>query len=46
MALKLPPNGIHVVVGDASAQFLSNGIAPTVYKDMANRDDDHPPRPF
>ena len=40
------PGGILVVAGDAGVHFLSNGIDLTVYKDLADRDDGHPPGPF
>jgi hypothetical protein len=36
------PGGIHVVMGDASVQFLGNAIDLTVYKDLADRADGHP----
>jgi prepilin-type N-terminal cleavage/methylation domain-containing protein len=38
--------GIQVVMGDGSVQFLNNGIDLTVYKDLADRDDGHPPAPL
>jgi prepilin-type N-terminal cleavage/methylation domain-containing protein len=40
------PGGIHVLLGDASVQFLSNSIDLTIYKDLADRDDGHPPMPY
>jgi prepilin-type N-terminal cleavage/methylation domain-containing protein len=35
------PGGIHVVLGDASVQFLSNSIDLAVYKDLADCSDGH-----
>jgi hypothetical protein len=40
------PGGIHAVMGDGGVHFLGNGIDLTVYKDLADRDDGHPPMPF
>jgi hypothetical protein len=34
------------VLGDGGVQFLGNGIDLTVYKDLADRDDGHPPMLF
>ena len=45
-ALDAEARHIDVVMGDGGVQFLSNGIDVTVYKDLADRDDGHPPRPF
>lgn len=37
------PGGIHVVLGDGSVTFLGNAIDINVYKDLADREDGHPP---
>ena len=40
------PGGIHALLGDGSVTFLGNGIDLTVYKDLADREDGHPPLSF
>jgi prepilin-type N-terminal cleavage/methylation domain-containing protein/prepilin-type processing-associated H-X9-DG protein len=40
------PGGINVAFGDGGVHFITNGIDLQVYKNLADRDDTHPPGDF
>ena len=40
------PGGVQAVMADGSVTFIGNGIDINVYKDLADREDGHPPVQF
>jgi prepilin-type N-terminal cleavage/methylation domain-containing protein len=40
------PGGIHALLADGSTVFVGDAVDITVFQDLADRDDGHPPRPF
>jgi prepilin-type N-terminal cleavage/methylation domain-containing protein len=40
------PGGIHALLADGSTHFIGDGIDLEIFKDLADRDDGHPPQPY